>query len=104
MKRKKRARHVSRLLFLCPFLFMCRENGEYMSYKIEKHLNTISSKGAITLELNIISYNGDPAKLDLRRWYNGQMLKGITLTEAEARELALAIADYFKRKQNCATT
>lgn len=75
-----------------------------MSYKIEKHLNTISSKGAITLELNIISYNGDPAKLDLRRWYNGSMLKGVTLTEAEAKELALALVDYIQQKQSCADT
>ena len=47
------------------------------------------------MELNRISYNGQEAKLDLRRWehINGEaiMRKGVTLTDEEASELKAAL-------------
>ena len=44
-----------------------------------------------TLELNRVSYNGYPAKLDLRKWKDGKPLKGVTLSDEEARSLSAAL-------------
>lgn len=39
-------------------------------------------------EVNLVSWNGKPAKVDIREWYeDGRCGKGITLTDAEAGEL-----------------
>lgn len=67
-----------------------------LEYKIVEHIATISSKGNVTKELNRVSYNGTPAKLDLRAWQQEgrerRMLKGITLTDEEAAALKEALA------------
>ena len=62
------------------------------NYKIVEQYGVISERknGAETLELNAISYNGRETKIDLRRWDRSEgekMLKGITLTYAEAEGL-----------------
>lgn len=62
-------------------------------FEITERIGKISDNGVKTLELNRVSFNGRPAKLDLRRWdrsdpLHPQMLKGITLTDAEAAEAA----------------
>ena len=53
--------------------------------------------GNYTLELNRVSYNGSIPKLDLRRWdrSKGKMLKGITLTDNEAKALLEALLKEF---------
>ena len=60
-------------------------------YKIEKHLGTVSRSddGKYTTEVNLISYNDSPAKIDIRNWNKetGRMYKGITLTRDEAKTL-----------------
>ena len=56
-------------------------------YEITEHIAIIGSNAGYTLELNRVSYNGYPAKLDLRRWRDGQPLKGVTLSNDEARSL-----------------
>lgn len=60
-------------------------------YKIEKHLGTVSRSddGRFALEVNLISYNDAPAKIDIRNWNKetGRMYKGITLTQEEAKIL-----------------
>ena len=69
------------------------------SYKITERIAVISrsAEGKDTLERNRSSYNGRPAKLDLRRWSHEpgeepRMHKGITLTDEEAAELGNVIA------------
>ena len=68
-------------------------------YEITEHIATISegANGRFTLELNRISYNGAPAKLDLRRWnrQDDRMQKGLALTEEEAKELMFALEHIF---------
>ena len=59
------------------------------SYTIEKAIGVISEHGNTRKELNLVSYNGAPARYDLRSWDRtpGQapkMYKGLTLTEEEA--------------------
>lgn len=65
-------------------------NKEF-KYKIEKHLGTVSRSddGKYTTEVNLISYNDAPAKIDIRNWNKetGRMYKGITLTQEEAKIL-----------------
>ena len=50
-----------------------------------------------TTEANMISWNGNPAKLDLRQWspINHHALKGITLSEAEALKLYEYLSQFF---------
>ena len=47
-------------------------------------------------ELNLVSWNGAEPKIDLRTWSpEGIALKGLTLTEEEAKELCKALNDMF---------
>lgn len=55
---------------------------------------------AWTKEVNIVSWNGNPGKIDIRDWNedHDRMGKGIALTEAEAREVVAILTDYFNGK------
>lgn len=61
------------------------------SYEIVKSIAVLSDTGKLTTELNIISYGGNEAKYDLRKWRTApgekKMQKGITLTCEELLEL-----------------
>lgn len=60
--------------------------ADEFSYTIEKELGVLStSKSGWTIELNLISWNGRPAKYDIRSWAPGheKMGKGIGLTKDE---------------------
>lgn len=47
-------------------------------------------------ELNLVSWNGAEPKIDVRTWSpEGAALKGVTLTEGEAKELQKALNDLF---------
>lgn len=58
------------------------------NYEIVEHIATLSQSGDTSKELNLISYNGSPAKYDLRSWRRTdgeeKLLKGLTLTAEEA--------------------
>ena len=60
-------------------------------YEIKKHFGTVSTSedGKYATEVNLISYNDAPAKVDVRTWNKetGKMFKGITLTTDEAKTL-----------------
>lgn len=74
------------------------------SYEITERIATISESGdgRFTLELNYISYNGALAKMDLRRWdrEKGMMLRGLTLTEMEAKGIMSALEHIFNSKED----
>ena len=54
------------------------------------------SDAGYTKELNLVSWNGREPKYDLRTWSpEGIALKGLTLTEEEAKELCKALRDMF---------
>lgn len=65
------------------------------NYEITEKIAVLSGYGDTTKELNKVSYNGSPAKYDLRSWrrVNGEekLLKGVTLTEEEAKLLKDAL-------------
>ena len=47
-------------------------------------------------ELNLVSWNGAEPKIDLRTWSpEGAALKGLTMTEDEAKELKKALNEMF---------
>lgn len=64
-------------------------------YDVIEKIAVLSEVGDTSKELNLISYNGSPAKYDLRGWKHTDgediMLKGVTLTEEEAIALKEAL-------------
>lgn len=68
------------------------------SYEIVEEIAVISERNGYTKEVNMISYNGGAAKVDIRNWSvddDGEktMGKGITLTMEEAAELRDILSD-----------
>ena len=65
------------------------------NYEVVEQIAVLSQSGDTTKELNIVSYNGSPAKYDLRSWRRAdgeeKLLKGLTLTDEEARALREAL-------------
>lgn len=60
-------------------------------YEIQEHIGTICTwdNERYSLEVNLISYNDAPAKVDIRRWNRetDTMMKGITMTIQQAVNL-----------------
>lgn len=77
-------------------MYKAMTNGAAFQYEIVEHIATLSENNGTTKELNRISYNGAPPKLDLRSWKREgeerRMLKGLTLTDAEAEALKEALS------------
>lgn len=72
-------------------------------FNIERNIATLSDKDNITKEFNLIKYKDlKNTILDIRKWDNSnddkQMLKGITLTDDEARKLKDALIEYYNEK------
>ena len=70
-----------------------------ISFSIEKELGTLGN-GTAPKMLCLVSWNNNPAKLDIRPWRNDDQRgrlpgKGITLTDAEGRFLLSALKAYF---------
>lgn len=72
-----------------------------IDYTIEKEIGQIgqTTQGARKL-LSLVSWNGRPAKYDLRSWHmddNGNLKpgKGITFSEDEARALLSVLDEHF---------
>ena len=67
-----------------------------INYEITKKLGVLSTSAkGWTKELNLISWNGNAPKYDLRTWSpeHERMGKGITLTEAELVALKKLLAE-----------
>ncbi len=61
-----------------------------ITYEITKELGVISENAkGWTRELNLVSWNGNPAKFDIRDWSpdHTRMSKGMSLTEEEMQKL-----------------
>ncbi len=66
--------------------------------EIRREIAVLStSSSGYTKELNLVSWNGAEPKYDIRSWSPGREKcgKGIALTEAEARNLFLALRNLF---------
>lgn len=70
------------------------------SFKIEKHIGVIgTSRAGWTKELNVVSFNGAPAKFDIREWSpdHESMGKGVTMTKDEFEALVSLLIDDEKQ-------
>lgn len=68
-------------------------------FKIIEHISKVSeNKNGWTLELNLVSFNGEPANYDIRRWDKShtRMSKGITMSKDELKNLYLSIEEYIE--------
>lgn len=73
---------------------MVTESNREISFVIERYLGVLSeSQNGWKKELNLVSWNGKPAKLDIREWApdHQRMAKGITLNPKESRMLQRAL-------------
>lgn len=74
-----------------------------LTFEITKEIGVISegSKGW-TKEVNIVSWSGRDAKIDLRDWdeKHEKCGKGITLTNDEAKELVKILTAYFEENDD----
>lgn len=69
--------------------------------EIVKELAVLSrSESGYTKEINLVSWNGAEPKYDIRSWSpeREKCCKGITLTEAEARNLLAALQAALKSR------
>jgi hypothetical protein len=73
-----------------------------IQFEIKKQIATLSSSSkGWSKELNLISWNGYPPKYDIRDWdaSHTKMGKGVTLSEAELKELYYALKQLFEENQ-----
>lgn len=78
-----------------------RNNGD-IEYKVSAMLGVISSYSTgWNKELNIISWNGGPAKFDIRDWDKDhqRMSRGVTLHEEEAKILMGLLENRFNEQR-----
>ncbi len=56
-----------------------------IEFKIVEHIGVINDSGKWKTELNLVSWNGQKPKYDIRSWNEDhtQMSKGVTLSEEE---------------------
>ena len=73
--------------------------SDNVTWEIRKRLGVLSTneKTGWTKEVNIVSWNGLPEKLDIREWNpeHDKMSRGITLAEGEAKLLKRMLDDLF---------
>lgn len=70
-----------------------------INYEIKEHIGIISeNKNGWTKELNLVSWNDNDLKYDIRDWNptHDKMSRGITLTEEEAYELSIILSGEFE--------
>lgn len=64
------------------------------SFDIEKELAILSgSDSGYSIRATYTSFSGYPAKLDIRKWKDGKPMKGIQLTDDEARKLCRVLIE-----------
>lgn len=66
-----------------------------ITYEITRHIGVISKeKNDWQRELNLVAWNGNPAKYDIRTWSpdHDRMTRGITLSSEEAAKVAELLA------------
>lgn len=68
-----------------------------ISFEIVKPVAVLStSESSYTKELHLVSWNGAEPKVDLRTWSpDRKALKGLTMTEDEAKKLCEALNEMF---------
>lgn len=67
-------------------------------YEIVEPIAVLGKANDRTIEVNMVSWNGRPAKVDIRRWSEDHIFmgKGIALTEDEAKALYEALKGRYE--------
>lgn len=76
-----------------------KDNNEF-SYEVTESIQILSQNAkGWTKEINLVSWNQRPPKLDIREWNHneGKMGKGVTLTEEEGELLYKALKERYGR-------
>ena len=74
------------------------------TYEIKAHIGTIAERELngekYTKEVNLVSWNGKPAVIDVREWNSDhtKMKHGITLNDTEVDNLVYWLDDYRDRR------
>lgn len=68
------------------------DSSKKFDYKVIRQFAVLSKSGSITKEFNLVSYNGNRPKFDLRSWKTEEdgsrkPYKGLTLTDEEVKVL-----------------
>ena len=69
-----------------------------VTFDLIEHIGVIAEgRDGWNKEINIVSWNGGPAKVDIRDWdsTHERMSRGITLTEEAAKKLAQFLSDKY---------
>ena len=80
-------------------MFERRDSMEKVTVDIIQPLGVLSNKAkGWNREVNVVSWNGNPAKIDIRDWSEDheRMSKGIVLTDEEAKALYEALKARYK--------
>ena len=78
-----------------------RNSNTEVTFEIMEHVGVLESRAdGWTKEVNIVSWNGGPAKIDIRDWdpTHERMTRGITLMEDVAEKLAQALTARYATK------
>ena len=79
-------------------------NNTEVTFEIMEHIGVLDTydnrEQPWTKEVNIVSWNGGPAKIDIRDWSadHERMSRGITLTEEQAEKLAMNLAQRYRER------
>ncbi len=73
-------------------------NKREVNYHITEEFGCVRGEKGWDLEVNLISWDGKPAKIDIRRWNESRdkMSKGLTLTKEEVKELLPLLKEAIK--------
>lgn len=75
------------------------KKNDRVEFKIERKLGVLQTyQTGWTKEVNMVSWNGGDAKIDIRDWNpdHDRMSRGVTLYEEEGRKLAEALKKCFE--------
>lgn len=78
---------------------MKRKKNDVFDFEIKEHIAVLrENKDGWSMELNVVAWNGNPEKYDIREWTKGHtaMSRGITLTHREAKILQERLGEHLK--------
>ena len=79
-----------------------RNSGTEVTFEIQEHIGVLTThETGWTKEVNMVSWNGNKAKIDIRDWNpeHTQMGRGITLTKAEGDRLVRFLGQRIMEQQ-----
>lgn len=66
-----------------------------MDIEIVRRIGTIKRWKTVTIELNMVRWNGGDIKYDIRKWNNGEPMKGISLEQEDMKSLYNLLFEEF---------